>query len=125
MGVVYERRRPERTTLYEVVRDNVETLYGAIDDGAIALRIPEHAKKELEAHLDCGLLCRGFAWLTKRSKFPVRREEIFVRCPSFRARHTRAPLQRASDRVGLRCVGHAPEARETLGEYAARPETAG
>ena len=62
-GVVYERRRPERTTLYEVVRDNVETLYGAIDDGAIAIRIPQHAKKELDAYLDCGLLCRGFARL--------------------------------------------------------------
>jgi hypothetical protein len=62
-GVVYERRRPERTTLYEVVRDNVETLYGSIDNGAIAIRIPEHAKKELEAYLHCGLLCRGFARL--------------------------------------------------------------
>ncbi|WP_437895588.1 transposase zinc-binding domain-containing protein [Sorangium sp. So ce124] len=62
-GVVYERRRPEKTTLYEIVRDNVETLYGAIDDGAIAVRIPKHAKKELEAYLDCGLLCRGFARL--------------------------------------------------------------
>lgn len=48
-GIVYERRRPEKTTLYEVVRDNVETLYGAIDDGAVAIRIPEHAKHELEA----------------------------------------------------------------------------
>jgi len=25
-ALAYERRRPERTTLYEVVRDNVETL---------------------------------------------------------------------------------------------------
>ncbi|WP_437905941.1 transposase zinc-binding domain-containing protein [Sorangium sp. So ce327] len=62
-GVVYERRRPEKTTLYEIVRDNVETLYGAIDDGAIAVGIPKHAKKEPEAYLDCGLLCRGFARL--------------------------------------------------------------
>ncbi|WP_437945150.1 hypothetical protein WME98_29820 [Sorangium sp. So ce296] len=52
-------RQCQKTTLYEIVRDNVETLYGAIDDGAIAVRIPKHAKKELEAHLDCGLLCRG------------------------------------------------------------------
>ena len=66
-GVVYERRRPERTTLYDVVRDNVETLYGAIDDGAIAIRIPKHAKNELEAYLDCGLLCRGFARLVCES----------------------------------------------------------
>ena len=42
--------------LYEVVRDNLETLYGAIGDGAIAVRIPKLARKELEAYLDCGLL---------------------------------------------------------------------
>ena len=45
------------------MRDNLETLYGAIGDGAIAVRIPKHARKELEAYLDCGLLCRGFARL--------------------------------------------------------------
>jgi hypothetical protein len=59
--VVYERRRPERTSLYELVRDNLDTLYGAIDDGALDVRLPKHAKKELDAYLDCGLLCRGFA----------------------------------------------------------------
>src|SRR4051812_37140358 len=56
--VVYERRRPERTSLYEVVRDNLETLYGAIDDGALDVRVPKHARKALEGYLDCGLLCR-------------------------------------------------------------------
>ena len=60
-AIQYERHRPERTTLYEVVRDNLETLYGAIDDGALDVKVPKHAKKELEAYLDCGLLCRGFA----------------------------------------------------------------
>jgi hypothetical protein len=60
---VYQRHRPETTALYEVVRDNLETLYGAIDDGAIAVRIPKHARKELAAYLSCGLLCRGFARL--------------------------------------------------------------
>jgi hypothetical protein len=59
-GGVYRRHRPQTTALYEVVRDNLETLYGAIDDGAIAVRIPKHARKQLEAYLDCGLLCRGF-----------------------------------------------------------------
>ena len=59
----YRRHQPETTALYEVVRDNLETLYGAIEDGAIAVRIPKHARKELEAYLDCGLLCRGFARL--------------------------------------------------------------
>jgi hypothetical protein len=60
---VYRPRRPETTALYEVVRDNLETLYGAIGEGAIAVRIPKHARKELEAYLSCGLLCRGFARL--------------------------------------------------------------
>ena len=53
---VYQRHRPETTALYEVVKDKLETLYGAIGDGAIAVRIPKHARKELEAYLGCGLL---------------------------------------------------------------------
>jgi len=59
----YERHRPEQTSLYAVVRDNIETLYGAIDEGALDVRLPKHARKELDAYLDCGLLCRGFARL--------------------------------------------------------------
>lgn len=61
--VVYHRRRPEKTALYEVVRDNLETLYGAIEDGALGVKLGKHARKELEGFLDCGLLCRGFARL--------------------------------------------------------------
>ena len=60
----YQRRRPETTVLYEVVRDNIETLHTlwrAIDDGALDVRLPKHAVKELNAYLDCGLLCGGFA----------------------------------------------------------------
>ena len=58
----YQRHRPETTALYQVVRDNIETLYGAISDGALAVRIPKHARKELEAYLGCGIPCwRGFA----------------------------------------------------------------
>ena len=71
---VYRRHRPETTALYEVVRDNLETLFGAIDDGALAVRIPRHARTELLAYLDCGLLCvqarlraRGFARLKCRA----------------------------------------------------------
>ena len=63
---VYRRHRPDSTALYEVVRDNLETLFGAIDDGALAVRIPRHAREELLAYLDCGLLCRGFARLKCR-----------------------------------------------------------
>jgi hypothetical protein len=55
----YARHRPETTALYEVVRDNLETLYGAIDEGVLEVRLPKHARKELEAYLDCGLLYAG------------------------------------------------------------------
>ncbi len=50
-GFVYERRRPETTTLYEVVRDN----------RALPIALPAFVRKELDGYLDCGLLCRGFA----------------------------------------------------------------
>jgi hypothetical protein len=70
---VCRRHRPESTALYEVVRDNLETRspkeasrFGAIDDGALAFRIPRQAREELLAYLDCGLLCRGFARLKCR-----------------------------------------------------------
>ncbi len=65
---LYERHRPERSTLYEVVRDNLET-HAAVDEGALAFKLPKHARKELEAYLDCGLLCRGFrSRLTRRPR---------------------------------------------------------
>ena len=60
-AVVYERRRPEQSTLYKVVQDNLATLYEAVDDGALPIRLPDFVRKELEGFLDCGLLCRGGA----------------------------------------------------------------
>ena len=59
--------RPETTALYEVVRDSLETLYGAIGDGAIAVRIAKHARKELEAYLDCGQREHVFAKMVAAS----------------------------------------------------------
>ena len=38
----YARHRPDRTALYELVRDNVETLYGAIEGGALDGHLPAH-----------------------------------------------------------------------------------
>jgi len=60
---VFARHRPELTTLYEVVRDNLETLYAAVDDGALSVGLPAFVRKELDGYLDCGLLCRGFGRL--------------------------------------------------------------
>ncbi len=60
--VEYERRRPEQTTLYQVVRENLATLYGAVD-GAMEMTLPKFVRKEFDGYLECGLLCRGFARL--------------------------------------------------------------
>lgn len=54
----YARRRPENSTLHRIVRENVETLYAAIEAGD-AGALPAFVRKELEGYLDCGLLCRG------------------------------------------------------------------
>jgi hypothetical protein len=59
----YTRRRPERTTLYAVVRDNLATLYGAVADGVLSISLPAFVRKELSGYLACGMLCRGFARL--------------------------------------------------------------
>jgi len=37
-SVAHPRHRPETTALYENVRDNLETLYGALDGGALDVR---------------------------------------------------------------------------------------
>jgi hypothetical protein len=55
---VYERRRPEHGALYQVVRDNLHTLYAAVEQGSAA-PLPEFVRREFEQYLACGLLCRG------------------------------------------------------------------
>jgi hypothetical protein len=89
--------------LYEVVRDNLETLYGAIEDGAIAVRIPKHARKELEVYLSCGLLSRGFARL-KCEDCGERRQVAFSckgrgSCPSCTGRRMNAKAANLVERV--------------------------
>jgi hypothetical protein len=54
----YERHQPEKTLLYEVVREKLETfLSNASEQGALVARFVE---RELRAYLDCGILARGF-----------------------------------------------------------------
>ena len=57
---VYERRRPELGTLHQVIRENLQTLYAAVEEGS-ASPLPDFVRREFEQFLDCGLLCRGFA----------------------------------------------------------------
>jgi hypothetical protein len=47
-------------------RDNLQTLYAAAEEGFVAAPLPAFVRRELEQYLDCGLLCRGFAWLGAR-----------------------------------------------------------
>jgi hypothetical protein len=56
----HARRRPELTTLHEVVRDHLATQYAA---SAAGFTSPSagFVRRELEGYLECGLLCRGFA----------------------------------------------------------------
>ena len=58
----YGHRRPEQATLYQVIRVNLETFYAAIEE-VLASPRPAFVGSELKQYLDCGLLCRGFAWL--------------------------------------------------------------
>jgi hypothetical protein len=54
----YERHQPEKTLLYEVVRETLETfLSNASEHGAPVARFVE---REIRAYLDCGILARGF-----------------------------------------------------------------
>jgi hypothetical protein len=50
----------ETTPLYKAVRDNLATPPGAVDDGALDIRLPRHATGGLNAYLDSSRLCRGF-----------------------------------------------------------------
>jgi hypothetical protein len=57
----YRRREPEKTLLYEVVRDNLPAFLtdaqGQSPDGQ---GVPWFVQKEFEKYLDCGVIDRGF-----------------------------------------------------------------
>ena len=57
--VHYERRRPEETTLYRVVQENLETFLAEVEAGSAA-SLPQFVKDEFEAFLECGILAHGF-----------------------------------------------------------------
>ena len=55
----YERRRPEETTLYKIVQEQLETFlaHAEVQTGA---GLPAFVKDEFEAFLECGILAHGF-----------------------------------------------------------------
>jgi Transposase zinc-binding domain len=58
-SVHYERHRPEQTTLYRLVHENVATFFAQVesDTGVGLLRF---VKDEFDVFLDCGILVHGF-----------------------------------------------------------------
>jgi hypothetical protein len=62
-GAGYRRREPEKTVLYAIVRDHLETFLSEPrrrDDGD---GYPAFLEREFRRYLHCGLLARGFARL--------------------------------------------------------------
>ena len=55
----YERRRPEETTLYQVVQEQLETFLVQVE-ARTASGLPAFVKDEFEAFLECGILAHGF-----------------------------------------------------------------
>jgi hypothetical protein len=48
-----QRRRPEQSAVHLVVRENVLTLFAAIEQG-FASPLPEFVRSELEGYVHCG-----------------------------------------------------------------------
>ena len=55
----YERQRPEETTLYQVVQEQLETFLAQVE-AKTGAGLPEFVKDEFEAYLECGILAHGF-----------------------------------------------------------------
>ena len=55
----YERRRPEETTLYQVVQEQLQTFLAQVE-AKTGAGLPEFVKDEFEAFLECGILAHGF-----------------------------------------------------------------
>jgi len=59
---VYRRRRPERTALYRLVQQHLETWLARRRESDIdGVPIPRHVERELRTYLECGILACGFA----------------------------------------------------------------
>ena len=51
--VHYERRRPEETTLYQLVQEHAESFFAQVEAESGA-GLPEFVKAEFDAFLECG-----------------------------------------------------------------------
>ena len=88
-----ERRRPEQTPLYRLVRAHYETFVAQVDG------LPRFVKEEFEAYLECGILAHGFLRLSCDTcardtlvAFSCKRRGICPSCGTRRMAETAADL---------------------------------
>ena len=89
----YQRRRPEQTPLYRLVREHYETFVAEVDG------LPQFVKDEFAAYLECGILACGFLRLTCEGcardtlvAFSCKRRGICPSCGTRRMAETAAYL---------------------------------
>jgi hypothetical protein len=94
----YERRRPEETTLYQVVQEQFETLLAQVE-AKTATGLPEFVKDEFEAYLECRILAHGFLRLRcaacaheKLVAFSCKRRGFYASCDARRMVESAAHL---------------------------------
>ncbi|MGH2524852.1 MAG: transposase zinc-binding domain-containing protein, partial [Anaerolineales bacterium] len=94
----YERRRPEDTVLYQVVREHLETFLAQVELET-GSGLPEFVKAEFEAFLECGILAHGFLRLRcadcaheKFVAFSCKRRGFCASCGARRMAETAAHL---------------------------------
>ena len=61
IGLLYRRRNPEESTLYQVFQTHLETFLAQVASDPDARDLPKYVKRELRAYLSCGILSHGFA----------------------------------------------------------------
>jgi hypothetical protein len=93
----YQRRRPEQTPLYQLVRAHYETFAAAVE--AQGASLPRFVQDEFDAYLDCGILAHGFLRLTCDTcardtlvAFSCKRRGICPSCGTRRMAETAADL---------------------------------
>ncbi len=97
-AVPYERRRPEETTLYQIVQDHIETFFAQVEQET-GTGLPQFVKDEFEEFLECGILAHGFLRLRcgecaheKLVAFSCKRQGFCPACGARRMAETAAHL---------------------------------
>lgn len=62
-GFRYQRREPEKTPLYRIVREHLASFIAEAAERYPSGDLPTFVRREFERYLRCGLLCHGFARL--------------------------------------------------------------